>query len=301
MSKAVGEEIRRRRLAKGWGQTKLAAEAGMAVSGISQLENGKHNPTSATLEKVARALGVEIGDLFPKAPTPLQLEFAGQAGQLEENPTLGGILGGGDLVSQYEAFLHKAFRRVEAGEGQEGVVREHASFLEKMSRDAGEIGFQVGMASPASGESSASGEEHRLINALAPAVIAAEKGWERYLEQLPEQPTAEVWKKESEHIKELLDDAFDMYEALKEHGVLETMEPYVAAIEAGESVFQPLRRNVIGLYNALAAMFVYTIPEARNWANRFEERVQSENIDRMVQEWAMKEPILETDIAQKND
>ena len=33
----VGQEIRRLREAKGWGQPKLAVEAGVAVSGVSQI------------------------------------------------------------------------------------------------------------------------------------------------------------------------------------------------------------------------------------------------------------------------
>ncbi len=137
-------------------------------------------------------------------------------------------------------------------------------------------------------------EERRLINAVAPAVVAAQKSWEAYLEELPEQPTAKVWKKERKRIKELLTDASEMYEGLEEQGVLEAMGPYVAAIEAGESIPQPFRRNVIGLFNALAAMFVYTIPKANNWASRFEERLQLENIDSVAPEWAAKDPILET-------
>jgi transcriptional regulator with XRE-family HTH domain len=67
----VGAEVRRLRETKGWGQTKLAAAADMAVSGISQIENGKRNPNSATLIKLARALGVEVADLFPKGQASL--------------------------------------------------------------------------------------------------------------------------------------------------------------------------------------------------------------------------------------
>ena len=67
MGSEVGREVRRLREERGWGQAKLAVEAGMAVSGVSQIENGKRNPNSATLTKLARALGVEVGDLFPKA------------------------------------------------------------------------------------------------------------------------------------------------------------------------------------------------------------------------------------------
>jgi transcriptional regulator with XRE-family HTH domain len=70
----VGREIRRLREVRGWGQTKLAAAADMAVSGVSQIENGHRNPNSATLIKLARALDVDVADLFPpqgQAPLPL--------------------------------------------------------------------------------------------------------------------------------------------------------------------------------------------------------------------------------------
>ncbi len=67
----VGQEIRRLREARGWGQAKLAVEAGVAVSGVSQIENGRRNANSSTLIKLAGALGVEVADLFPKAEEPL--------------------------------------------------------------------------------------------------------------------------------------------------------------------------------------------------------------------------------------
>src|SRR5829696_7721643 len=71
----LGREIRRLREARGWGQTKLAAAADMAVSGVSQIENGHRNPNSATLIKLARALGVEVRDLFPLAQPRLLEAF----------------------------------------------------------------------------------------------------------------------------------------------------------------------------------------------------------------------------------
>ena len=73
---ALGREIRRLREARGWGQTKLAAAADMAVSGVSQIENGHRNPNSATLIKLARALNVDVADLFPKVQAPLPLDDA---------------------------------------------------------------------------------------------------------------------------------------------------------------------------------------------------------------------------------
>jgi transcriptional regulator with XRE-family HTH domain len=64
-------EVRRLRLAREWNQTELAYHAGLAPSVISQIENGKRNPTARTLRKLAKALEVEVSDLFPKEQAPL--------------------------------------------------------------------------------------------------------------------------------------------------------------------------------------------------------------------------------------
>lgn len=74
MDHDVGQEIRRLREQRGWSQAKLAVAAEMAVSGVSQIENGKRNLSTATLVKLARALDVEVADFFPKAEAPLSFE-----------------------------------------------------------------------------------------------------------------------------------------------------------------------------------------------------------------------------------
>jgi transcriptional regulator with XRE-family HTH domain len=51
---------------KGWNQTVLGYHAGLSPSQISLIENGKRNPSAETLQGIATALGVEVGDLFPK-------------------------------------------------------------------------------------------------------------------------------------------------------------------------------------------------------------------------------------------
>jgi transcriptional regulator with XRE-family HTH domain len=80
MMSGVGKEVRRLREAKGWSQAKLAVETGMAVSGISQIENDRRNPNSATLAKLAKALEVEVADLFPlEQPRLPELVPSGQA------------------------------------------------------------------------------------------------------------------------------------------------------------------------------------------------------------------------------
>ena len=66
---AIGHNIRRLRDEKGWNQTELGFRAGASPSIISLIENGKRNPSTATLAKIAEALGVEVVDLFPKRPS----------------------------------------------------------------------------------------------------------------------------------------------------------------------------------------------------------------------------------------
>jgi len=63
----IGHNIRRLRDERGWNQTELGFHADTSPSIISLIENGKRNPSTATLMKIARALGVEVVDLFPKA------------------------------------------------------------------------------------------------------------------------------------------------------------------------------------------------------------------------------------------
>jgi transcriptional regulator with XRE-family HTH domain len=66
-------EVKRLRQEREWNQTELAYHAGLAPSVISQIENGKRDPSARTLRKLADALEVEVGDLFPKAQVPLPL------------------------------------------------------------------------------------------------------------------------------------------------------------------------------------------------------------------------------------
>jgi transcriptional regulator with XRE-family HTH domain len=64
-------EVKRLRLAREWNQTELAFHAGLAPSVISEIENGKRDPSARTLRKLAEALKVDVADLFPKGQAPL--------------------------------------------------------------------------------------------------------------------------------------------------------------------------------------------------------------------------------------
>ncbi|MBI4455759.1 MAG: helix-turn-helix transcriptional regulator [Acidobacteria bacterium] len=71
MVKTLGERIREIREAKELTQREIAARLQIDDYYVSRLENNHINPTLATLQRLANALGVEVRDFFP----PTQPEF----------------------------------------------------------------------------------------------------------------------------------------------------------------------------------------------------------------------------------
>ena len=65
---ALGRSVRQLREQQGWSQSELAREAGMTQSAVARFEAGGTVPTLPVLERLARALGVELAVSFaPKA------------------------------------------------------------------------------------------------------------------------------------------------------------------------------------------------------------------------------------------
>jgi len=71
---SIGKEIKRLREEKGLSQAELAVYAGSSQPTVNQIESGKRNPSTRTLEKLAGALEVEVADLFPKDQASLPFE-----------------------------------------------------------------------------------------------------------------------------------------------------------------------------------------------------------------------------------
>lgn len=106
MPEDIGTQIRTARLARGHSLRRLASELGVSASLLSQVENGKVQPSVATLYSLVNALGLsldqvlrgsesEAGDLTAVAPTPkpdannlLLALSAGIVQRSSENPTL---------------------------------------------------------------------------------------------------------------------------------------------------------------------------------------------------------------------
>lgn len=61
----LGQQIRLIREAKGYSQESFAAEVGIDRSYMGGIERGERNISSLNLIKIAKALKVEVGELFP--------------------------------------------------------------------------------------------------------------------------------------------------------------------------------------------------------------------------------------------
>lgn len=63
-SEKLGQNLKRIRTEKGISQNKIARTLDIDRAFISNIENGKTNPTLATIAKIAKAIGVSIGELM---------------------------------------------------------------------------------------------------------------------------------------------------------------------------------------------------------------------------------------------
>jgi transcriptional regulator with XRE-family HTH domain len=83
----IGDRVRNLRLEQGLNASELARKARLPTSTVTRVEQGTSSPTSATVEKLAQGLGVDPGELFPKAeslqPSPVD-SFADAVGDLEK-------------------------------------------------------------------------------------------------------------------------------------------------------------------------------------------------------------------------
>jgi transcriptional regulator with XRE-family HTH domain len=64
------EELKAIRLRHGLSQVDLSKRSGVAQNTISDIETGRRNPRPSTLRKLAKALGVVVGDFYPETSGP---------------------------------------------------------------------------------------------------------------------------------------------------------------------------------------------------------------------------------------
>ena len=67
MTSTISKNIRRIRKKKGISQDRLSKQADLALNTVVKIETGESpNPTVETLQKIANAFGVSVGNLFKK-------------------------------------------------------------------------------------------------------------------------------------------------------------------------------------------------------------------------------------------
>ena len=64
INKQLGMRIKYLRSLKKWSQEDLALEANVNKNYLSDLERGERNPTIKVLEKIAKAFGISLSELF---------------------------------------------------------------------------------------------------------------------------------------------------------------------------------------------------------------------------------------------
>jgi transcriptional regulator with XRE-family HTH domain len=63
-SEKLGKNLKRIRIAKGISQGEIGRILEVDKGFVSNIENGKTNPTLATIAKIAKAIGVPVGELM---------------------------------------------------------------------------------------------------------------------------------------------------------------------------------------------------------------------------------------------
>ena len=81
------ERLRHIREQSGYSQQNLADESGVSQHTISEIELGRRRPQGRTLRKLAKALGVEVADLYGGTEHPLE-----GAPPSPEQPSFNGLL-----------------------------------------------------------------------------------------------------------------------------------------------------------------------------------------------------------------
>ena len=60
----LGEQIKKVRLAKGLSQKEVVLSADIEKAQFSRIENDKTDPSYSTIEKIAKAMGCTLAELF---------------------------------------------------------------------------------------------------------------------------------------------------------------------------------------------------------------------------------------------
>ncbi|MGO4725370.1 MULTISPECIES: helix-turn-helix domain-containing protein [unclassified Inquilinus] len=69
---ALGETVKRLRLARGWTLEEAAGRTDLSRSALSKIERNEMSPTFQAMQKLARGFAIELVELFGEASSPLR-------------------------------------------------------------------------------------------------------------------------------------------------------------------------------------------------------------------------------------
>ena len=129
----LGRRVRELRKAKGWTLEQAAAQAGLARSTLSKIENGQMSPTYDALKKLAQGLAISVPQLFTPAQSPqisgrIAVTKSGE-GQAHATTTYEHELLAGGMIDK-QMLPYRATIRARSMEDFDGWVRhEGEEFL----------------------------------------------------------------------------------------------------------------------------------------------------------------------------
>lgn len=71
---SIGEQIKRIRTAKGLSQKEVIISAGLDKAQYSRIENNKTDPYFSTIDKIAKAMGITLSELFTTSEEPKEIQ-----------------------------------------------------------------------------------------------------------------------------------------------------------------------------------------------------------------------------------
>lgn len=83
LANQLGKRIRALRDQLKWSQSRLAAEAGLAASTLSEIEGGRYLPNLRVIVDLARALGVPVDSLLRSQDNPLEALLCSLEGEID--------------------------------------------------------------------------------------------------------------------------------------------------------------------------------------------------------------------------
>jgi transcriptional regulator with XRE-family HTH domain len=122
----MGSRIKELREERGLAQETLSKRAGLGINAINRYEHGARVPNAAAVAKIAEALGVPPGELFPKGGAPRG------PGQPEEEPAI--ALAQHAMLAQLQQERQAAARALSSDRPQVYFARHENEALLRLSR-----------------------------------------------------------------------------------------------------------------------------------------------------------------------